>query len=128
MNPARGSTCPCGNAKNYLECCGHWHQGFSKGTWPSTPEQLMRSRYAAYVLKLEEYLLVTWHPETRPGVIEFEEEAFMKWLGLKILRAENNIVEFVARYKINGKAEKLHEVSRFEQLDGNWYYLDGVLS
>jgi SEC-C motif-containing protein len=34
-------------------------------------------------------------------------------------------VEFVARYKIGGRAHRLHEISRFVREDGRWYYVDG---
>lgn len=92
----------------------------------------MRSRYSAYVLGNEPYLLVTWHPDTRPVSLNLADDKASKWIGLKIVRTEDGqsddpqgIVEFVARYKINGKAHKLHEVSRFEKLDGQWLYLRG---
>ena len=89
----------------------------------------MRSRYTAYVLKLEDYLLQTWHPDTRPATLDLAEDTATKWLGLEVRRFEATgddtaIVEFVARYKVNGKAERLHEVSRFVTMDGKWYYVD----
>jgi SEC-C motif domain protein len=88
----------------------------------------MRSRYAAYALMLEDYLLATWHPDTRPEKLGLHEETPVKWIGLRILRdhaeGDSAIVAFEARYKVNGKAEKLHESSRFTKLDGAWYYLD----
>jgi len=87
----------------------------------------MRSRYSAYVLKLAAYLLATWHPDTRPATIEFENE---KWLGLEVKKhvheSDNRAtVEFVARYKIGGRAHRLHEISQFVFEDGQWFYLDG---
>ncbi len=90
----------------------------------------MRSRYTGFVLGLEDYLLNTWHPSTRPAQLNFAEEPPTKWLGLQIKHTENTsettaIVEFVARYKIAGKAERLHETSQFERIDGHWYYLNG---
>lgn len=101
-----------------------------------TAETLMRSRYSAYVLGLEQYLLDTWHPDTRPTALHLQEDAAMKWLGLDIKRFENTndsvdnktaIVEFVARYRMGGgKAERLHEVSEFEHL-GRWYYKAGTI-
>ena len=36
------------------------------------------------------------------------------------------IVEFVARCKQNGRASRLHEISRFEKLGDQWLYLDGT--
>lgn len=93
-------------------------------------EALMRSRYSAYVLKLESYLLQTWHPHTRPATLDFADDTATKWLGLDVKRHEMTgdetaIVEFVAKYKANGKAGKLHELSRFVKMDGKWYYVNG---
>lgn len=93
----------------------------------------MRSRYSAYVLKLEDYLLQTWHPDTRPSSLDLPTEDQMKWLGLEVKRHEIQdenyaLVEFIARYKMNGKAEKLQETSRFLRINDRWLYLDGVLA
>lgn len=90
----------------------------------------MRSRYTAFVLGLEGYLLETWHPETRPAALNLAEDPPSQWLGLQIKRTENTsettaTVEFVARYKIAGKAERLHEISQFVRLEGCWYYVSG---
>jgi len=90
----------------------------------------MRSRYSAYVLGLEDYLLATWHADTRPAALDLGAEPKAKWLGLEVKRRdlqeeEATLVEFVARYKIGGRAHRLHEVSRFRRFDGRWYYLDG---
>lgn len=92
----------------------------------------MRSRYVAYVKRNAPYLLATWHPRTRP--VEPDLETGSKWLGLKVRRTEfggvddtSGVVEFVARYRTHGKAHRLHEISRFERLDGTWFYLDGEM-
>ena len=92
----------------------------------------MRSRYCAYVLRLEAYLLASWHASTRPQSLNLAAGAgTTKWLGLKVLRHRNTgpdraVVEFVARYRIGGgSAARLHEVSRFLLENGRWYYLDG---
>jgi SEC-C motif-containing protein len=90
----------------------------------------MRSRYTAYTLLRENYLLATWHPSTRPTSLGLAEEAPAKWLGLEVKRHEQQdtdhaIVEFVARYKVNGRAQRLHEVSRFVREEGRWFYVDG---
>lgn len=91
----------------------------------------MRSRYSAYVLGLEDYLLQTWHPDTRPASLDLVADTQTKWLGLEIKRNESSgadsaIVEFVARYKVDGKAHRLHERSSFTRIDSKWYYVDGV--
>jgi SEC-C motif-containing protein len=89
----------------------------------------MRSRYSAFVLGNERYLLDSWHPRTRPAAIEFDRN--QKWLGLKIVDAQiagagAAEVEFIARYRIGGaSAARLHERSRFVREQGRWFYLDG---
>lgn len=91
----------------------------------------MRSRYSAYVEKLEPYLLATWHAQTRPTALEPDEGEPLKWLGLTVKRhditdADSATVEFVARYRIGGgSAVRLHEISRFVREDGRWFYVDG---
>lgn len=90
----------------------------------------MRSRYSAYVLQLEPYLLATWHPDTRPDTLDLSQDN-MKWLGLEVRRAETTspttaIVEFIARYKVGGmRAERMHETSEFVYTDA-WYYVTGL--
>ncbi|MDR5171709.1 SEC-C domain-containing protein [Methylobacillus flagellatus] len=119
--------CPCESGAAYERCCRRWHEGEPA----PDAEALMRSRYAAYVLGLKDYLLHTWHPSTRLASLQEEADAQpLKWLGLKVLRHEATggdqaNVEFVARYKVNGKAERLHESSRFVREHGQWFYVDG---
>jgi SEC-C motif domain protein len=91
----------------------------------------MRSRYAAFVLGLRDYLLATWHPSTRPQQLEAAPES-LRWLGLEVRRhrlidAEHAEVEFVARSKQAGRAMRLHERSRFVREAGRWFYVDGEL-
>ena len=134
--------CPCraleATAATYADCCGRWHDGFAAGDRAPTPEALMRSRYSAYALAqgrgpttraVLEYLMQTWHPSTAPGDLELGP---LKWTGLEIVHEETQgdagVVEFVAHYKVNGKGEKLHEVSRFVRQDGAWRYVDGVVA
>ncbi len=90
----------------------------------------MRSRYTAYVLNLEDYLLQTWHPQTRPATLNLPDSPPTKWLGLAVKSHatdgdDSAVVEFIARYKVGGKAHRLHEISRFRRIDGRWLYLDG---
>ncbi len=86
----------------------------------------MRSRYSAYVVGLIDYLLATWHPSTAPGELELSP---VKWLGLEVRHAEATgdagVVEFVARCRVNGRAQRMHETSRFVRQDGRWSYIDG---
>ncbi|MBU0688078.1 MAG: SEC-C domain-containing protein [Gammaproteobacteria bacterium] len=119
--------CPCGSNKPYAECCARYIEG---GTPAPTAEALMRSRYTAYTLLNESYLLASWHPSTRPDSLGLADEAPTKWIGLDVKRHEQQdeahaIVEFAARYKVNGKAHRLQEVSRFVREAGQWFYVDG---
>ena len=88
----------------------------------------MRSRYSAFVLARADYLLATWHVSTRPAQLDLDPAA--KWLGLEV-RAHRSIdaahaeVEFVAHFRVAGRAVRQHERSRFVQDQGQWWYVDG---
>lgn len=123
--------CPCGRMAHrapstFGACCGRWIE--SDVAAPDA-ESLMRSRYTAFVLEREPYLLATWHPDTRPAEVLFEKGA--RWLGLEVRRHtvlgdDRAEVEFVARQKpLGGAALRLHECSRFVLLEGRWLYTDG---
>ena len=89
----------------------------------------MRSRYSAYVLDQIDYLLATWHPDTRPAALAPNEPG-QRWLGLEVkahVQSDENhaTVAFVARSKLGGRAYRLTETSRFVRDDGCWLYLDG---
>ncbi|WP_341919819.1 YchJ family protein [Hydrocarboniphaga effusa] len=122
--------CPCDEQRLYARCCEPLHLGAAA----PTAEALMRSRYSAYALRLEPYLLASWHASTRPASLDLAAETPPpKWLGLKVLRHESHgdtaIVEFVAKFKLGGgSAQRLHEVSRFVREDARWFYVDGDLS
>ncbi|MCK9380676.1 MAG: hypothetical protein M0P95_06350 [Sulfuritalea sp.] len=118
--------CPCGRPLAYTACCGLYHEGSPA----PDAESLMRSRYSAYVLQLEDYLLATWHASTRPAALDLAA-APPKWLGLQVKThtetANTASVEFVARCRVGGRAQRMHEISRFVREDGRWYYVDGVI-
>ena len=114
------SRCPCGSGKPLFECC----QPYIDGTLAApTAENLMRSRYSAYAIHDEQYLLNSWHVSTRPNSIDADPS--VQWIRLKILDANvsKDLVEFVATFRLNGKAHKLHEKSRFVLEHGKWFYL-----
>ncbi|MEK6708254.1 MAG: YchJ family metal-binding protein [Pseudomonadota bacterium] len=123
--------CPCGNGnKEYADCCGRYLDG---GEAAATAEALMCSRYTAYTLGREDYLLATWHHSTRPAALELTSEPRSQWLGLEVQRHEqpqpdHAVVEFVARYKVGGRAHRLHEISRFVREAGRWFYVDGTIT
>jgi SEC-C motif domain protein len=104
-----------------------------------TPETLMRSRYSAYALAKKNdtqghamlhYLLGTWHISTTPSDLEISPT---QWIGLEVLDAQGGlvegddvgVVEFKAYFKTDGKAQAMHELSRFIRLEGAWKYIDG---
>ena len=96
-----------------------------------TAERLMRSRYTAFVLGRIDHLLATWHASTRPAELLLEPGA--KWLGLQIKShastgADAAEVEFVARFRVAGRAVRQHERSRFVREHGRWFYVDGQVS
>ena len=124
-SPTNGAAnCPCGSGLDYRNCCQPHHDGEPA----PTAEALMRSRYSAYVKRLTPYLLATWDAPTRPPALDLDDDT--RWLGLEVKRHaatgdDTAIVEFVARYKVAGRAFRLHETSRFINRDGHWYYVDG---
>ncbi|MES2831861.1 MAG: YchJ family metal-binding protein [Pseudomonadota bacterium] len=121
--------CPCGG-KRYATCCGRYLDGIALAP---DAEALMRSRYVAYVRHNDTYLRATWDPKTCPvgGLVE---QPAPKWIALQVLshREEGDAatVEFIARYKIGGRAHRLYEVSRFVRKptasgEMAWLYVDG---
>ncbi|HEX5391751.1 MAG TPA: YchJ family metal-binding protein [Rhodocyclaceae bacterium] len=122
------TACPCGSGQAYSACCEPLHQGMPA----ADARALMRSRYAAYVLGLADYLRATWHATTLPEDLEkdLNEPPLPQWIGLdiKAFRADGDAaqVEFVARFKVNGRAHRLHEISDFVHEDGRWLYVSGT--
>jgi len=129
-----GADCLCGSGTAFGECCGRFLSGKSA---PATALQLMRSRYTAYVLGAVDYILRTHHPDTidmtdRESVSEWSHGS--EWLGLEVIATERGepsddegVVEFVARYQMDGKVRSHRERSRFRKLDGRWLYVDGEM-
>ncbi|CAB3709126.1 hypothetical protein LMG22037_03952 [Paraburkholderia phenoliruptrix] len=132
--------CPCGGAAphpsgavkapRFAACCGRYIDG---GEPAPRALELMRSRYSAYVVGATDYLRATWAPATCPADLDVDPEApdAPRWLGLQIKAfaetdPQHAMVEFVARYKVAGRAHRLHELSRFVRDDrGHWLYVDG---
>ncbi|MFJ3905337.1 YchJ family protein [Streptomyces sp. NPDC090025] len=124
---AADAPCPCGLPAAYGGCCGRFHQG--PATAP-TAELLMRSRYSAFVVRDEPYLLRTWAPGTRPADVDFDPG--LRWAGLDIEDTtdgsafhQQGTVTFRARFRQDGTAGELHERSRFARHEGAWVYVDG---
>ncbi len=118
--------CPCESGKPYNDCCQPY---LAQTTDTPTAEALMRSRYTAFTRGDEAYLRYSWHPDNCPKTIHLNEKT--RWLGLKIKNTiaggehdQSGEVEFVARSKIDGKACRLHENSRFGRFNKRWVYID----
>ena len=119
--------CPCGRPATFEACCGRF---LGTGVPAPDAEALMRSRYTAFVRGDTAHLLATWHASTRPASLELD--AGVKWLGLDVKRhtpldGAHAEVEFVARSRVQGRGQRLHERSRFVREDGHWLYVDGDL-
>ena len=128
---SKSSKCPCGSKKKYAKCCG---QFIKDDNVPLTAEELMRSRFTAYAIKNEAYLLATWHESTRPSKLDLEND-LTQWVKLDILKMvagkqsdDKGMVEFSAYFKVGDKSQALHEKSNFLKENGRWYYIDGNLN
>lgn len=92
----------------------------------------MRSRYSAFALADADYLLITWHPQTRPADLDLNDDT--TWTGLVVEATEagkawddTGTVTFAASWRdADGAEGTLREHSRFVLVDGRWFYVDGV--
>ncbi len=124
--------CYCGKTLDYPHCCGLIHSGKSVAI---TAEDLMRSRYSAFVQANVDYILATYASETRPveerdDILKWTQS--VDWLGLEILKTEKGEVndsegwvEFKASFKEEGQKRIMHERSLFEKENGCWVYVSG---
>lgn len=119
--------CPCDTGRPYETCCGPIHEGRPA----ATAVALMRSRYSAYALGLTDYLLETWHPNTRPETIDPEPN--LRWTGLIIEHSgagkawdDEGMVSFSAKWREDGQIGVMREVSSFLRVDGRWFYVNGI--
>ncbi|NHC13052.1 YchJ family protein [Motilibacter deserti] len=122
--------CPCGLGLRYAECCGRLHRGEAQA---ATAELLMRSRYSAFAVRDEAYLLASWHPSTRPRSVDLPPG--LEWTGLEVLEREaggpfdtEGVVSFEASYREDGHPGRLAERSRFRRENGAWLYLAALPS
>ncbi|MGQ4877041.1 YchJ family protein [Billgrantia sp. LNSP4103-1] len=126
MTLRRETRCPCGSQLTLAACCGRFHAGEPA----PTPEALMRSRYSAFVLNLDDYLHDTWHAGTRPAELSLDEET--RWVRLEMLdhghEEDRGRVHFRATFREGRRWGVLEENSRFVREAGRWVYLDGTPS
>lgn len=119
------TSCFCGLPAPYDDCCGRFHRGDAKAP---TAERLMRSRFSAFRVGDEAYLLRTWHPSTRPPRIDFDKA--LRWQRLEVLQTAggsyldtDGTVHFRAHYIERNRAGHMDEHSRFVMQDGAWLYV-----
>ena len=125
---SQADNCPCGSQLKYADCCQRLHLGKAKA---SNAEQLMRSRYSAFVQQNIDYLIDTLHPtqrQTDDREVLQQTCQNTRWLGLQIVKSQDKKdtakVEFVAFYE-DSPIGQLHERSNFVLEAGLWFYLDG---
>lgn len=122
--------CYCGNTILYSECCGKIHHNIHQAL---TAEQLMRSRYSAFVLANGDYLMQSHHSSTRPIKEKKEIVKWAKsvqWIKLEVLETSkgkpddtDGIVTFNAYFYEKGKVDIIHEKSAFLKENNHWTYL-----
>ena len=130
---AGNAACVCGSGRKARACCLPLHEGAAA----SSPEALMRSRYAAYATARVGYLVATTHPDsphrgadTRTWAEELRAYcAALVCEGLTVHEAgedaDGGYVAFTARLRLDGRDVSFRERSRFRRVDGRWTYLDG---
>lgn len=120
--------CACGTGRSFAECCGQYLSGEAEAP---TAEALMRSRFTAYATDDSDYLTRTWHPDTRPPVLELDRN--LRWNRLEMGATQagrsldaTGLVEFAAHYSTADGTGVLRELSRFVRHHGRWVYVDGT--
>lgn len=126
-------SCPCGAGMIYSLCCYKGHSAIEN---IETAEELMCSRYSAYVMADIEYLIKSHHSSTCP--IHEKEEILkwtkaVEWLKLEVLNSSKGLkddvegtVEFKAYFKEDGQTSVIHENSKFVREHKHWVYLGEV--
>jgi SEC-C motif-containing protein len=123
-------SCYCGHLKTYEACCGKAHKNMA---YAKTAEQLMRSRYSAFVLANGDYLMDSHHSKTRKpkekkAIVNWAKS--VEWIKLEITKTSNGLendtegtVIFNAYFYTHGKVDVIHEKSAFIKENNNWKYL-----
>jgi SEC-C motif-containing protein len=122
--------CPCGAPLPIEACCGVFISGQASAP---TAEASMKSRYSAYATGAIDYLVRTHRPndgqDVDPrGIADFARQS--NWRGLTIHATERGgigddegVVEFSARFVQRGRPHTMRERSRFQRIEGAWYYV-----
>jgi SEC-C motif-containing protein len=125
--------CPCGSGRAFGTCCGALHGGRAA----ATAEELMRSRYSAFVVGDLDYLARTAAGE---ALLKFDRQALARslagtdWLGLEIQSKEMGgeadeigFVSFSVDFREGGRRFRQGERSEFRRVGGAWRYVSGTV-
>lgn len=123
--------CHCGSKQVYKACCEPFILGLEK---PNTAEQLMRSRFSAYVVGAYQYIIDTYHVSSRPAISAeslAQDDLSTHWLNLDVLSASHSNKQAYVSFKAISRSDShfycLHEKSRFILENGHWFYVDGEM-
>ena len=118
--------CYCGSLTTFESCCQKFID-FSHNA--KSPEDLMRSRYSAYVTQAIDYLIATTAFLQRQFLSKYEILDWSQsnqWNKLEIIDSTTTNVEFKAYYTDSKNVSYVHhEKSTFIIEDGKWCYVDG---
>lgn len=129
VNDTPHNNCPCCSGMHIESCCAPiiQNQALAK-----TPEELMRSRYTAYVLQKSDYILQSWDISYRPESITFDND--VQWIHLEITESElktgdenTGYVNYCATSICDDILIKMREKSTFVNKKGLWFYQQGQL-
>lgn len=128
--------CPCCSGEIYANCCKPFHEG----KLPENALQLMRSRYAAYVLNIPDYIVATTHPTSphfsedrfswKRGLSQFSRYSTFEKLVVHDFKERGTlaIISFTAFIKQQERDATFSETSYFEKVNDRWYYRFGQLT
>lgn len=126
--------CPCQSNLEYVQCCQPLH---SQQQFAQTAEQLMRSRYSAFVLQDIDYIIQTTVPAQqhlldKQSLLTWSQQT--DWQGLEVLQHQalldknHALVEFNAYFQQDDSIHTHHELSAFVQIQSRWYFLDPTVA
>lgn len=125
-------TCHCNSKDSFETCC---QPIIKTQLLAKTAQQLMRSRYSAYVVADIDYLLKSHYSKTRPtkdrkAILNWTKS--VRWVRLEIISTEDGLatdsrgmVEFKAFYIEDGVLQSIHERSIFVKENNLWFYKSG---
>ncbi|MGZ9898300.1 YchJ family protein [Shewanella gaetbuli] len=146
MNPiSPNALCPCNSQLSYADCCQTLHSSSNMAT---TAEQLMRSRYCAFVVEDYRYLIDTHYKDFLHGLTQAQlAQNNPQWLSLEVIEhqllsanptVKNRIafnhnypnlpqamVIFKAWYKTDKSVDVIYEASHFVFESNRWFYTYG---